>query len=647
MGFGDLSRLITVSLLFAVASTAADQPFERTEKREACSSYDPLKQPLFGDTHVHTAYSFDAASQNTRTTPRDAYRFAKGESLPLQPYDAEGKGMRNVTIDRPLDWTAISDHAEMLGEVRACLTAGSPGYESDACWFQRNLGPGAMVMGMRILLERNRFEFCGENNELCRGNAQAAWRDIQEAAEEAYDRSPACTFTTFAGYEWTGSIGNGENLHRNVIFRNEKVPDYALSWVETPSAYDLWTGLEKSCVKGMKGCDVLSIPHNSNISGDGLMFASAKLETAADKDLPVDVEEARRRQYYEPLIEIMQHKGDSECLLGGDTVDEACGFEKLAYDSFAGVQRISSLNAGAGAPPAPKRSAMVREALKKGLALEAELGVNPLKYGIIASTDTHLAAPGLVMEYASKGHGGAGISAVNAIPPGLPDNIEFNPGGLAVVWSEENSRDAIFSALRRKETYGTSGPRMVVRFFGGWDLGQGLCHADDLVERGYAEGVPMGGDLPKRPDADSAPVFAVSALQDPGTASHPGTPLQRIQIVKGWVADGQTKERVFDVAGGDNGANVHKKTCETSGDGETRLCAVFRDPDFDPTQGAFYYARVLENPTCRWSQLLCVEAGVVCSDPSTITAGYEPCCAPDHVPIIQERAWTSPIWYRP
>jgi hypothetical protein len=651
-GLGRTLRSIVGALatfLFFSAPVAAEEAaFERTEEREQCTAYDPLKRPFFGDTHVHTAYSFDAVSQNTRGTPRDAYRFAKGESVGIQPYDAAGKALRNVQIDRPLDWTAVSDHAEMLGEVRSCLVEGSPGYDSDACWYMRALGPMGMVSAQRTLLARTRFNFCGKNNEICRGNAQAAWRDIQAAAEEAYDRTPACAFTSFSGYEWTASVGAGENLHRNVIFRNQHVPDYALSWVETPSAYDLWTGLEKNCVKGMKGCDVLTIPHNSNISGDGLMFASGKLETGADKDLPVDAEEARRRQKYEPLVEIMQHKGDSECLLGGDTTDEACGFEKLSYDSFAGVQRIAALNItdGAGVPK-PKRSAMVREALKKGLALEAKLGVNPLKYGIIASTDTHLATPGLTMEYAPKGHGGAGISASSMLPVGLPDNIEFNPGGLAVVWAEENSRDALWNGLVSKETYGTSGTRPVVRFFGGWELDQGLCHSDDLVERGYAQGVPMGSDLPARPDAGSAPVFAVSALKDPGVPDHPGTPLQRIQIVKGWLEDGQTREKVFDVAGGDNGATVDEKTCETWGVGEEKLCGLWSDPSFDATQAAFYYARILENPTCRWSQRACVAAGVVCSDPATISSGYEPCCAPDHVPTVQERAWTSPIWYTP
>jgi hypothetical protein len=373
------------------------------------------------------------------------------------------------------------------------------------------------------------------------------------------------------------------------------------------------------------------------------MFESAKLVREADAALPVYAAEARLRQRWEPLVEIMQHKGDSECLLGGGTSDEECGFEKLPYNSFAGVRgRWRDLPA---AMITPTRNTMVREALKQGLRHEQALGVNPLKYGIVASTDTHLGTPGLTAEDASKGHGGAGIQG--GIAPGLPDDIEFNPGGLAVLWAEENSRDSLFAAMRRREAYGTSGTRPVVRFFGGWGYGDDLCGSADFAARGYAGGAPMGGDLPPRPADADAPRFAVSALKDTGTRQSPGTPLQRVQIVKGWIAGDTTHERVYDVAGGANGASVDAASCETQGDGAAQLCAVWRDPDFDPAERAFYYARVLENPTCRWSQRLCVAAGVRCGDSSTVSPGFEPCCAPDHVPAVQERAWTSPIWYTP
>jgi hypothetical protein len=632
------------AMLLAAPAGAAEPPYAVTEERAPCARREPLRRPFFGDTHVHTTYSLDANTQGTRNTPADAYRFAKGEPVGLQPYDRDGKPLRTVKLRRPLDFTAVTDHAEALGEVRICRSQDLQGADSDICWSYRAVGPAAVpFMLTRLLIARERFDFCGENGELCRKQAGVVWRDIQRAAEEAYDRSPACAFTSFVGYEWTGSLGDGVNLHRNVIFRNEKVPDAPVSWVDVPSAAKLWEALERECIEGKPGCDALTIPHNSNLSGPGLMFESAKLTSAADAKQPVTAEEARARQRWEPLVEIMQHKGDSECLLGLDTTDEECAFEKLPYDSFSGVPRF----AATGVVGPRDRATMVREALKKGLRLEEELGVNPLKYGIIASTDTHLGTPGLTDEDRAAGHGGAGISPDPKAPPKLPDNAEFNPGGLAVLWAEENTRDALFAAMQRREAYGTSGTRPVVRFFGGWEYAEALCDAKEFAARGYAQGVPMGSDLPPRPPRAGAPTFAVSALQDPGTKDAPGTPLQRVQIVKGWVEKGAAREKVYDVAGGENGASVDTRTCEASGRGATNLCSVWRDPDFEPQQRAFYYVRVLENPTCRWSQRLCVEAKVDCEKPETFLNGFAGCCLPSHEPTVQERAWTSPIWYAP
>jgi hypothetical protein len=613
-------------------------------KREVCTNRDSLRQPFFGDTHVHTTYSFDARSQDTRNTPRDAYRFAKGEPLGIQPYDPDGGALRKAKLRRPLDWTVVTDHAEALGEVRICVDPTLPGHESDFCWMYRNFGPLAFnMMAVRTVLQKDRFNYCGEDDRDCLASAGVVWKDIQAAAEEAYDRSASCSFSSFVGYEWTASVGTGANLHRNVIFRNDKVPAYPTSWVETPSAYDLWSHLQRDCIEGTPGCDALTIPHNSNLSGAGLMFQSAKLTGPQDAALPVDEEEAKLRQRWEPLVEIMQHKGDSECLLGGDTTDEECGFEKLPYNSFAGVGRFRSLNLGTDL--VPTRSTMVREALKKGLALDARLGANPLKYGIVASTDTHLGTPGLVAEDESKGHGGAGMQA--GLGAGLPDNAEFSPGGLAVLWAEDNSRDSLFDAMQRREAYGTSGTRPTLRFFGGWGYEEDLCGDEAFVKKGYDGGVPMGGDLKRHPAGAGPPRFAVWALQDPGTDAAPGTPLQRVQIVKGWYDGEASRERVYEVAGGDNGASVDTGSCEAKGDGARQLCGVWRDPDFDAEQRAFYYARVLENPTCRWSQHLCVDAEIDCSDSSTVPPGFAPCCAPDHWPVIQERAWSSPIWYTP
>ncbi|MEZ4331180.1 MAG: DUF3604 domain-containing protein [Myxococcota bacterium] len=620
-----------------------------SEKRADCSQHDPLRQPFFGDTHVHTVYSFDANGQDTRNTPRDAYRLARGEEIGLQPYDADGNPTRTARLSRPLDFTVVTDHSELLGEIEMCSTPGTPAYDADLCWVYQRFRPSTFALfAVRTMIERRRFGFCGKDGKLCLDQARRVWKDIQAAAEEAYDRTERCRFSSFVGYEWTASGGHGENLHRNVIFRNANVPELPVSSVETESAFELWQKLQKKCIEGVKGCDALTIPHNSNLSGPGLIFQSAKLPLDGGPAPAVDAKEAALRQRWEPLVEIMQHKGDSECLLGGDTTDEACGFEKLPYNSFAGVGRIAASGVDSAIPGQrdldlrPNRQSMVREALKTGLAAQAELGVNPLKYGIVASTDTHLGAPGLVEEANAKGHGGAGMRAAR----GLPDDLEFSPGGLAVLWAEENSRDALFDAMQRREAYGTSGTRPVVRFFGGWDFDASLCKAQDFAAQGYARGVSMGGDLAAGP-AEGAPTFAVWALQDPGTASLPGTPLRQIQIVKGWLEDGETREQVIDVATAPGQASVDLKTCETSGRGAGQLCSVWRDDDFDPQQNAFYYARVLENPTCRWSQRLCIEAGVDCAKPETVTAGYEGCCRQDHVPVIQERAWTSPIWYTP
>lgn len=632
------SVMIMLLVLGSVApAEAVERPYVITEEREACRDYDPLRRPLFGDTHVHTRLSHDASTQDTRTSPADAYRFAQGIAIGIQPYDAKGVAQRRVKLDRPLDWTALSDHSEMLGEVRICDDPEHPEYDSDACWGKRNGRLALLGFLERPNATGRRHKFCGEGGKECLRVARGVWQEIQDAAEAAYDRSAVCEFTSVIGYEWTSSIAS--NLHRNVLFRNHRVPDYVLSSMDTVSAFRLFQGLERDCDRALEGCQAIVIPHNSNISMDGFMFESARLESTDEKGRAVDREEARLRNKYERVIEIMQHKGDSECLLGAETTDEACGFEKLPYDAMGGA---------VGAPwSPPKRAAFVREGLKKGLRLEEKLGINPLKYGFIASTDTHLGTPGLVAEDEHVGHGGASRVLSPTVPAGLPDSIEFNPGGLAVVWAEENARDSIFEALGRREVYGTSGTRPEVRFFGGWDYDEGLCGRGDVASEGYAKGVAMGSDLPERPAKAEAPVFVVSALMDPGTERRPGTPLQRIQIVKGWRDGDETHERIFEVAGGENDATVDLETCTPLGAGARGLCEVWSDPDFEADQNAFYYARVLENPTCRWNQHLCVAARVDCSEPSTIGPGYSACCDVSVPRTVQERAWTSPIWYAP
>jgi hypothetical protein len=634
-----------IAFALALPALAGDPPFRRTEQRAACSAYDPLRRPFFGDTHVHTAYSLDANLGGTRNTPHDAYRFARGEEVGLQPYDASGKPLRSARLRRPLDFTVVTDHSEMLGEVRICSSDGVAGHDADVCWAYRALPPLAMPLFLvRMVPGRERFhQLCGEGDRRCIEEAGVVWRDIQAAAEEAYDRSAACRFTSFVGYEWTATIGSGANLHHNVVFRNDKVPALPISFIEEGSPMGLWQALQKECIDGTPGCDALTIPHNSNLSGPGFMFESARNSRPDQAGTPIDAEEARWRQRWTPLIEVSQHKGDSECLMGGETTDEACGFEKLPYNTFSGVGRFRGLQPSVDQTPTQR--AMVRDALKKGLAIEQQTGTNALKFGLIGSTDTHMGTPGATDEDTHKGHGGAGPQGQIV---GFPDDVEFNPGGLAVLWAEENSRDSLFSAMRRREAYGTSGTRPIVRFFGGWDYGAELCSDPELVAKGYQAGVPMGGDLPARPRSARAPTFVVSALQDAGSASKPGTPLQRVQIVKGWLdAKGVLHERVVDVAGGDDGASVDLATCTPRGEGHKQLCSVWRDPSFDAKQRAFYYARVLENPSCRWSQYVCVANHVDCSDPKRVPASLAACCTGELQPTIQERAWTSPIWYSP
>lgn len=636
-----MSALLVLPSLLSAAEHSKEKPFSLTEQRQPCAHYNPLRNAYFGDLHVHTAYSQDASTQGTRNTPDDAYRFAKGEKLSLQPYDDEGNAARWLQIDRPLDFVAVTDHAEQLGEVKICNTPGMDGYYSWVCLMYR-WTPRVAFFVMNSNASQGggeRFGFCGENGEICTRAAKGPWQETQRAAEVHYDRSSECEFTSFVAYEWTGAQDLA-NLHRNIIFRNAVSPELPISFIEADNAQKLYQALEEECLDKRNGCDVITIPHNSNLS-DGLMFQTINADGSK-----ISKADAEQRARHETLVEVMQHKGSSECYFGSAGLvasDELCSFEQLPYHKFEG----KFFGRTATAPSAD--AGFIREVLREGLRQQQRVGVNPFKMGFIGSTDTHMATSGAVEESRFSGHGGAGVPAADEIPPGLPDDLEFNPGGLAVLYAEENSRDALFDAMRRREAYGTSGPRIQARFFGGWDYDENLCRQQNFVEQGYQQGVPMGADLKLRPNDNAVPVFAVSAMQDAGTSRKPGNPLQRVQVIKGWVdGQGKSQQHIYEVAGNpENSASVDLSTCQMRGEGYRQLCSVWRDPDFDPKQSAFYYARVVENPSCRWSQYICNANRVDCSNPDTIGEGLEGCCSDAHRPTIQERAWTSPIWYTP
>ena len=632
-------RSIWLLLLLAAVGLSCgdhDTPLPNTgpvQPAEACPDRNPQRNVYFGDLHVHTMYSFDAYVWDTRTTPSQAYEFARGAPLLLPPFDANGMGTRRVQLDRPLNFAAVTDHSEFLGEVDTCSTPGSPTYDALTCQ-QLRMGDstayGALGVQMTAPNPHRLSAICGSNGAICIAALMPVWARMQEAAATAYDR---CQFTKFIAYEYSRSP-SGSTMHRNVIFRNEHVPE-PISTFEQSTPQGLWAALQHACVQAGTGCDVLVIPHNSNES-NGRMF---HVEYPGAQTVDDEQAQAEMRAAMEPLMEIYQHKGDSECSNGLSGIvgapDEQCDFEKRRHappDCGDGTGSLGAVEAGC-----VSRLDFARGALLTGLLEQERIGANPYRLGFIGSTDTHNGTPGNTNESTFVGHQGTNDANPNVL---LGGNVKLSPGGLAAVWAEENSRDSLFDALRRKETFATSGTRITVRVFGGWGFPGNLCGAADLVRTGYAQGVPMGGVLPTRPAAASAPAFVISALRDTGTAAQAGTQLQRLQVIKGWVANGESHQQVYDVAGNpDNGASVDLDTCAPVGSGANALCTVWTDPDFDATQRAFYYVRVLENPSCRWSTWLCnrlpaEQRPPACSDPS--------------VPkTIQERAWTSPIWYEP
>ena len=602
-----------------------------------------LRNAYFGDLHVHTSYSLDGFIYSNTLDPEVAYQFARGREVTL------ATGIRH-SLSIPLDFVAVTDHAEYFGERTICLDQGHSEYDNPLCRDIRNRNNDAQVskkvfenLILKDMLSAHptRTTLCGVNGTACKAAARTAWQKMQAIANEYYEPG---VFTTFIGYEWTSSP-NGANLHRNVIFRNDRVPDDIYSHMEAETPKTLRDLLKANCTGD---CDVLVIPHNPNLSR-GRQFS------ALDRDgTPLSAEQASLRIALEPLVEIMQSKGDSECRIGLGTDDEFCNFEKVnqkpvcpgGLDNRQVPDCAPECDAAGQPRGCISRRNFVRNALKDGLLLERQLGVNPFKLGLVGSTDTHNSTPGATREDDYKGHyvtddqtplSRARMPLKKHI---LPQRLK-NPGGLAAVWAETNTRDAIFDALKRRETFATSGTRIRVRFFAGWDYSESMIKQPDLVQQAYAGGVPMGGDLYGMA-GEEFPKFVIWA-----TKAMDGSYLQRLQVIKGWVDKDKTYERVFDVACSDgllpdrgthrcpdNGANVDLTDCSAStGLGAVELKTLWEDPEFNPGQRAFYYARVLENPSCRWSSFDAIR-------------GQQPLFE-NLPPVIQERAWTSPIWYTP
>ena len=637
-------RALAVPAEMEIGTAVSDRTseFVYSEKHAPCRHRNPLRNVHFGDLHVHSSYSFDAYGNGTRTKPEDAYRFAQGEPIDLPPYDDDGEPLKQVRLDHPLDFMAVTDHAEYFGEMAVCLDPDEPNYKTKMCTELRQPGYESYVpMAPTVVLQtpKRMTEICDRDGETCERRIATLWGATQEAAEQAYDRTEECSFTSFVGYEYSG-VPRYRNLHRNVIFRNHKVPDKPISYVEAPKDYQLWEQLQRECVVKIEGCDVLAIPHNPNLSNADLL-GPIKGDT-----LEIQRRRAALRNATEPLMEIFQHKGNSECMNGLSGIlgepDELCEIEQIrkigTYSSYKNIFAevidcegdpgfLGLFNGGCVA-----YNDFFRGAALLGLKEEQRLGINPLKMGVIGSTDTHVGAAGGTDETSWEGHIVYETSLDRRLGSGyLPSNLNGNPGGLAGVWAIENSRDALFDALKRRETFGTSGTRIVPRFFAAWDYPEDLCENPDMIEQAYKLGVPMGSDLPAQPGSAKTVTFIAAAQRD---ASGNSRPLKKMQIIKGWIDHkGDANYRVFDVAG-DSETQLFQ---EDTGKGFNYLCTVFNDPEFNPALPAYYYLRVVEQASLRWSAAQC----------RTLSPGQRPAaCNNDAPEIIHELAWTSPIWYR-
>lgn len=597
------SPILKRALLGSVASLIFYLP-ANAQEREA----------FFGETHVHTGWSFDAyIFGNTKTSPADAYKYAKGQTIkhPLG-YD--------IKIDTPLDWMGVTDHSEYVGTVSLANTPGSDIAKlpiaqklivhSPADIQRIYLWLGGTIVDKKPIEQLISPEVAG-----------SVWKQNVDIADAANEPGK---FTAFCSYEWT-STPNNRNMHRNVFFKDcGKVPLVPFSSIDSSDPSDLWNWMDG---QRKDGNELLAISHNANLS-DGHMFPT----DVDEKGRPIDAAWAASRDRNERLTEIKQIKGASETHPTLSPNDEFANFEILTYLLGDPSGRF---------PQVP--GSYVRQALKDGLAMNEARGYNPYKTGFVGGSDSHNTGVPYRQDNFYGGHGHADGEMKQRMAgflfAGLDTRLE-NPAGLTGIWAEENTRASLFDAMQRKETFATSGPHIKVRLFGGADVAA-AADQSDWVKAAYASGVPMGGDLPPLGDG-KAPSFVVWALKDPTSGN-----LDRIQIVKGWSKNGQSFEKIFDVTWAGKrtpdqftgvvppiGSTVNIADASyTNSIGSIELKGTWTDPEFDPSLDAFYYARTLEIPTPRWTTIQAKEVGIA---------------PPDNVPAtIQERAWTSPIWYTP
>lgn len=594
-------------------TAAQNESFDRNLKEpRVVQGFNADRNVYFGDLHVHTALSFDSYLFGNRNDLDDAYRFANGQDL-------EAESGERLRLSRPLDFVAITDHSESFALWPICEAENLSDSQRDFCnqFQQPSVFFFAKLREEGVQRPMRRSAALCPTPEACIPAENTTWARIRAAADR-YNRPGE--FTAFQSYEYSPVLKETGKIHRNVIYRNSQVPTHAVSAYDAATTLDLWRRLTDEC---QAPCEVLTIPHNMN-----KMWGLAYSGRTIDGDV-YSRDDWELRGLVEPLAEIFQVKGASECAVGAGAVDEECDFEQI-LPICTGDQEIAcgSVNSFA------------REGLKKGLVLQQEFGFNPLRFGFIAATDTHNGNPGDTEEWDSRGPNGLFASPAAkrmAFPPAdFKSGITRSAGGLAAIWAEENTRDSLFDAMKRRETYGTSGTRITLRFFGGEKLPADLDQASDAIQKAYQTGTPMGGVLP---EATSRVRFFVWAQRDPFSA-----PLYKLQMIKGWVDEQGSHEQVVDIAcsdglepdeGGhcpDNGARVDVSSCAYSENvGDSQLTAVWEDTTFQSGQAAFYYVRVLENPTCRWSTY------------DAIRLGVEP--RADVPAILRERAWSSPIWY--